>query len=219
MHSIKSLIAGLAMALLLSTGAFAGSDLNEAVAEGVRLGYELGYLRKSIVVQPFSGRINTGDNTPPILHTEIVPGDRLKIIVMPKGGGAENMSRLAMLKPADGRQGIIDLVVEAVTEAGGNPCPPVIIGLGIGGTADTVMRLAKQTLLRPLGQTSPDPETAALEREVLKRINQTGIGPLGFGGRTTALAVHASVRPTHLASLPVAQCAATTSETTGGCIG
>jgi fumarate hydratase subunit alpha len=182
----------------------AGGDLSEAVAEGVRQGYEQGYLRKSIVAQPFSDRINTGDNTPPILHTEIVPGDRLKVTVMPKGGGAENMSRLAMLKPAQGRQGIIELVVSAVTEAGGNPCPPVIIGLGIGGTADTVMLLAKQALLRLLGQPSPDPETATLEREILERVNQTGIGPLGFGGSTTALAVHANVRPTHIASLPVA---------------
>ncbi len=181
-----------------------GGDLYAAVEEGVRLGYSQGYLRKSIVSQPFSARINTKDNTPPVIHTEIVLGDRVKITVMPKGSGAENMSQLAMLKPGDGRQGIIDLVVRTVGEAGGNPCPPLIVGLGIGGTAERAMLLAKKALLRPVAKPNPDPEIAELEKEILSRINDLGIGPLGFGGRTTALAVHAEVMPTHIASLPVA---------------
>jgi len=181
-----------------------GGDLCTAVEEGVRQGYTQGYLRKSLVNQPFSARINTRDNTPPVIHTEIVPGDKVKVVVMPKGGGAENMSRLAMLKPADGRQGIIDFVVKTVDEAGPNPCPPLVVGVGIGATADKVMLLAKKALLRPIGEPNPDPEIAELEKELLGRINDLGIGPLGFGGRTTALAVHAEVMPTHIASLPVA---------------
>jgi fumarate hydratase subunit alpha len=181
-----------------------GGDLHNAIEEGVRRGYVEGYLRKSIVGQPFSARVNTGDNTPPVIHTEIVPGDRIKITVMPKGGGAENMSRLAMLKPGDGSQGITDFVIRAVDEAGGKPCPPVIVGLGIGGTAEGAMLLAKKSLLRPVAAPSPDPETAGLEREILARINNLGIGPLGFGGRVTALAVHIETAPTHIASLPVA---------------
>lgn len=179
-------------------------DLNAAVEDGVRRGYSQGYLRKSMVSQPFSTRINTQDNTPPVIHTEIVLGDKLKITVMPKGGGAENMSRLAMLKPSDGRQGIIDLVVRTVDEAGGSPCPPLIIGLGIGGTAEKAMLLAKKALLRKVGEPNADPEIAELEKESLARVNALGIGPLGFGGRTTALAVHAEAMPTHIASLPVA---------------
>ena len=181
-----------------------GGNLYTAVEEGVRQGYTQGYLRQSIVSQPFSARINTRDNTPPVIHTEIVPGDQLKITLMPKGSGAENMSRLAMLKPGDGRQGIIDLVVRTVDEAGGNPCPPLIVGLGIGGTAEKAMLLAKKALLRPVANPNPDPEIAELEREILIHINDLGIGPLGFGGRTTALAVNAEVMPTHIASLPVA---------------
>ncbi len=181
-----------------------GGDLYTAVAEGVRRGYTQGYLRKCMVRQPFSARINTNDNTPPVIHTEIVPGSRVKIIVMPKGGGAENMSRLAMLKPGDGRQGVIDQAVRTVDEAGGNPCPPLIIGLGIGGTAEQAMLLAKKALLRPVGKPSPDPEIAELEQEILERINALGIGPMGFGGRITALAVQAEVMPAHIASLPVA---------------
>lgn len=181
-----------------------GGSLYAAVEEGVRLGYSQGYLRKSIVSQPFSARINTGDNTPPVIHTEIVPGNQLNITVMPKGSGAENMSQLAMLKSGDGRKGIIDLVVRTVDEAGGNPCPPLIIGLGIGGTAEKAMLLAKKALLRPVAEPNPDPETRELEREILSRINDLGIGPLGFGGMITALAVQAEVMPTHIASLPVA---------------
>jgi len=182
----------------------AGGELHAAVAEGVRLGYAEGYLRKSIVRQPFTARINTSDNTPPVLHTEIVPGDQVRITVMPKGGGAENMSRLAMLKPGEGRDGIIEMVVGVVDEAGGRPCPPLIVGLGIGGTAEMAVLLAKKSLLRPVGQPSPDAETAELEKGILARLNDLGIGPLGFGGRTTALTVHAEAMPTHIASLPVA---------------
>ena len=181
-----------------------GGDLYTAVAEGVRQGYTQGYLRKCMVRQPFSARINTNDNTPPVIHTEIVPGSRVKIIVMPKGGGAENMSRLAMLKPGDGRQGVIDQAVRTVDEAGGNSCPPLIIGLGIGGTAEQAMLLAKKALLRPVARPNPDPEIAELEQEILERINALGIGPMGFGGRITALAVQAEVMPAHIASLPVA---------------
>lgn len=181
-----------------------GGDLYSAVEEGVRQGYSQGYLRKSMVNKPFSARANTKDNTPPIIHTEMIPGDRVKIVVMPKGSGAENMSKLAMLKPSDGRNGIIDLVVKTVDEAGGNPCPPVIVGVGIGGTSEKAMLLAKKALLRPVAEPNPDPEIAELEKEILGRVNALGIGPLGFGGRTTALAVHAEVMPTHIASLPVA---------------
>ena len=181
-----------------------GGDLYDAVEEGVRQGYAEGYLRKSVVSQPFSARVNTNDNTPPVIHIEIVPGDQLKITVLPKGGGAENMTRLAILKPGEGRTGIIDLVVATIDEAGGKPCPPLIVGLGIGGTAEAAMLLAKKALLHPVAKPNPDPETAELEKELLTRINNLGIGPLGFGGRTTALAVHAEVMPTHIASLPVA---------------
>jgi fumarate hydratase subunit alpha len=179
-------------------------DLNAAIEDGVRQGYTQGYLRKSMVNKPFSTRINTKDNTPPVTHIEIVPGDRLKIIVMPKGAGAENMSKLAMLKPSDGKQGIIDLIVRTIEEAGGNACPPLIIGLGIGGTAEKAMLLAKKALLRKVAEPNADPEVAKLETEVLARVNALGIGPLGFGGRTTALAVHAEVMPAHIGSLPVA---------------
>lgn len=181
-----------------------GGNLYTAVEEGVRQGYTQGYLRKSIVSQPFSARINTKDNTPPVIHTEIASGNQIKITVMPKGGGAENMSRLAMLKPSDSRRGIIDMAVTTVDEAGGNPCPPLIVGLGISTTSEEAMLLAKKALLRPVAKPNPDPEIAELEKEILAQINALGIGPLGFGGRTTALAVHAEVMPTHITSLPVA---------------
>jgi fumarate hydratase subunit alpha len=181
-----------------------GGDLSAAISDGVRRGYEEGYLRKSVVNQPFSARVNTGDNTPPVIHTSIVPGDRLKLAVMAKGSGAENMSRLAMLKPGAGKAGIVEAVVNTVSDAGSNPCPPVIIGLGIGGTAEKAMLLAKEALLRPVGQPSPDAETAALEKEILTEVNKLGIGTLGLGGTVTALAVHAQTAPTHIASLPVA---------------
>ncbi len=179
-------------------------DLNAAVEEGVRRGYTQGYLRKSMVNKPFSTRINTKDNTPPVVHIEIVPGERLKIIVMPKGAGAENMSKLAMLKPNEGQNGIIDLVAKTVEEAGGNACPPLIIGLGIGGTAEKAMLLAKKALLRKIAEPNPNLEIAELEKEILARVNALGIGPMGFGGTTTALAVHAEVMPAHIGSLPVA---------------
>ncbi len=182
----------------------AGGDLNEAIAAGVRRGYQDGYLRKSVVAQPFSARINTKDNTPPIVHITIVPGDRLRLVVAPKGGGSENMSQLAMLKPADGRDGVIRFVVDSVRRAGANPCPPIIVGVGIGGTAEKAMWLAKHSLLREVGKPSDDPEVAALEAEILERANRTGIGPQGFGGLTTALAVHVETFPAHIASLPVA---------------
>ena len=181
-----------------------GGDLYTAVNEGVRQAYDKGYLRKSMVRQPYSTRVNTKDNTPAIIYTDIVPGDRLKIIVMPKGGGAENMARLAMLPPARGRQGIIDFVVNAVDEAGSNPCPPVVIGVGIGGTAEKTLMLAKKALLRKIGEPNPDAEFAELEREILRRVNNLGIGPMGYGGRTTALAVNLEVFPAHIASMPVA---------------
>jgi fumarate hydratase subunit alpha len=181
-----------------------GGELCTAVEEGVRKGYAEGYLRKSMVRQPFSARVNTKDNCPPVIHTKIVPGDHLKVVLMPKGGGSENMSRLTMLLPAQGRQGVVDSVLKAVEEAGSNPCPPVIVAVGIGGTADKAVLLAKEALLRSLGEPNPDSEVADLERELLQRINALGIGPQGFGGITTALAVHVEVFPCHIASLPVA---------------
>lgn len=183
---------------------FTGGGLNEAVQAGVAEGYARGYLRKSVVRRPFSARVNSGDNTPPVVYTDIVPGDRVRIIVMVKGGGAENMSRLAMLTPAEGRQGVIETAVKTVDEAGSNPCPPVIVGVGVGGTADAAMVLAKKALLRRVGEPHPDAEVAALEEDILNRVNALGIGPSGLGGRVTALAVHAEVMPTHIASLPVA---------------
>jgi len=157
-----------------------------------------------MVRQPYSARVNTKDNTPAIIYTDIVPGDKLKITVVPKGGGAENMSRLGMLTPAGGRQGVIDFVVKTVDEAGSNPCPPVIVGVGIGGTAERTLLLAKKALLRKVGEPNPDAEVAELEKEILQRVNGLGIGPMGYGGRTTALAVNVEVLPSHIASMPVA---------------
>lgn len=179
-----------------------GGDLEAAVNEGVRRGYEKGYLRKS-VLDPIS-RINTKDNTPAVIHTEIVPGDKLKIIVAPKGFGSENMSRLQMLKPSDGIEGVKDFILQTVTSAGANPCPPLIVGVGIGGTMEKAALLAKKALLRRAGSHNPNPEIARLEKEMLQRINETGIGPQGLGGRVTALAVHIDTYPTHIAGLPVA---------------
>jgi len=179
-------------------------DFQEAIHEGVRRGYEDGYLRKSSVNPPYGERKNRGDNTPAIIHTDIVPGDRLKITVAPKGGGSENMSFLNMMTPSAGRQGIIDFVTDCVDKAGAKPCPPIIVGVGIGGTVDKVTQLAKRALLRPLGEPNSDPEHAALEQEILKRVNALGIGPLGMGGGTTALAVHVETHPCHIASMPVA---------------
>jgi fumarate hydratase subunit alpha len=181
-----------------------GGDLYAAVNEGVKKAYGQNFLRKSMANRPFSARTNTQDNTPAIIYTDIVPGDKLKIIAVPKGGGAENMSRLGMLTPADGRAGIVNFVVKAVDEAGSNPCPPIIVGVGIGGTAERTLLLAKKALLRKIGDPNPDPEFAELERELLEKINGLGIGPMGYGGSTTALAVHVEVSPSHIASLPVA---------------
>lgn len=181
-----------------------GGDLNECISAGVRRAYIEGYLRKSVVRRPYSQRVNTQDNTPPIIHTRIVPGDRLKITVLPKGAGSENMSYLRMMSPALGRQGVVDFVVKAVEESGANPCPPIIVGVGIGGTADYALLLAKEALLREVGRPSDDPEDAALEADILERVNRLGIGPQGLGGRVTALAVHVQSHPCHIASLPVA---------------
>ena len=182
----------------------AGGDLYKAIEQGVRQGYEEGYLRKSAVTQPFSARKNTGDNTPPIIHAQIVPGEKFKITVAPKGGGSENMSRVTVLKPAQGIPGIIDFVVKTVAEAGSNPCPPLIIGVGIGGTIEQTALIAKKSLLRKVGQPHPEKEVADLEAELLRRINASGVGPQGFGGNTTALAVHIETYPAHIASMPVA---------------
>lgn len=181
-----------------------GGDLAEAINQGVRRAYGDGYLRKSVVAPPYGARTNTGDNAPAQIHYEIVPGDGLKLTVLPKGGGAENTSRLAMLTPGDGRQGVIDFIVGSLSEKAVGACPPVIVGVGIGGSADRAMLLAKLSLLRPVGAPNPDTETAALEAELLAGINALGIGPMGYGGRTTALAVHVETAPAHIASLPVA---------------
>lgn len=179
-----------------------GGDFTEVVNEGVRRGYQEGYFRKS-VCHPFS-RKNTGDNTPAIIHVDIVPGDRIKIAVVPKGGGSENMSRVAMLTPAVGAKGVIDYVVQTVKESGSNPCPPIVVGVGIGGTLEKAVLTAKKSLLRPLGSKNPDPELAEMEEEILRRVNKLGIGPQGYGGRITALGVHIEMVPCHIASLPVA---------------
>jgi fumarate hydratase subunit alpha len=179
-----------------------GGDFEQAIQEGVRQGYGEGFLRKSLC-HPLT-RANTGDNTPAVIHTEIVPGDRLKITVVPKGGGSENMSRVHMLKPAEGRAGVIDRVLLTVREAGPNPCPPIIVGVGIGGTFEQAALLAKKSLLREMGSPNPDPELAALEQEMLQAVNDLGIGPQGLGGRITAMAVHVLMQPSHIASLPVA---------------
>ncbi len=181
-----------------------GGGLNDAINEGVRQGYRLGFLRKSMVNQPYTARVNTSDNTPAVIHTDIVPGDSLRIIAMPKGGGAENMTRLKMLTPAEGKQGVVDFAVKTVEEAGSNPCPPVIVGVGIGGSAENALVISKRALLREVGKPNFDPEAASLEREILLKVNQLGIGAMGYGGTVTALAVHVEVFPAHIASLPVA---------------
>lgn len=178
-------------------------DVNEAVNEGVRRGYAEGYLRKSVVRDPLD-RVNTGDNTPAIIYYELVPGDRVEITVAPKGFGSENMSRIKMLRPSDGLQGVKDFVLDTVAQAGPNPCPPIVVGVGIGGTFDKAAFLAKKALLRPVDVSSSDPFYAKLEQELLERINALGIGPQGLGGKTTALAVNIEHFPTHIAGLPVA---------------
>ena len=178
-------------------------DLHSAINSGVADGYVEGYLRKSVVADPLR-RVNTENNTPALITVDLVPGDKVKLTVAPKGFGSENMSRLKMLKPADGAEGVKDFVIETVKLAGANPCPPVILGVGIGGRFDKVAQLAKHALLRPIDQPNPDEYYAAMERELLERINALGIGPQGFGGRTTALGVNIETMPTHVAGLPVA---------------
>ena len=180
-----------------------GGLLSDAINAGVAKGYSEGYLRKSVVGHPLE-RKNTGDNTPAVVYTEVVPGDMLKITVAPKGAGSENMSALRMLKPSDGLEGIKKFVVEAVKAAGANPCPPIIVGVGIGGTMEKAALLAKKALLREVGKHNPNPADAELEKELLKMVNDTGIGPAGLGGRITALAVNVETYPCHIASLPVA---------------
>ena len=181
-----------------------GGNLNEAIDEGVRRGYKKGYLRKSAVDDPLIVRKNTGDNTPAIIHTKIVPGESIKLILAPKGGGSENMSALAMLKPSDGIKGIKKFVLDTVEKAGSNPCPPIIVGIGIGGTIEKTTLIAKQSLLRKVGDHNPNSKVAELEKELLEEINKLGIGPQGFGGRITALAVNIETFPAHIASMPVA---------------
>ena len=178
-------------------------DIYEAINEGVRQGYEEGFLRKSIVSHPLT-RVNTKDNTPAIIYIDLVPGDKLKIVFAPKGGGSENMSSLKMLKPSDGIEGVKKFVVESVKKAGPNPCPPIIVGVGIGGTFEKSAWLAKKALLRHVGEKSSKPEDAALEKELESLIGDLGIGPMGFGGRVTAFAVQVETHPCHIASLPVA---------------
>lgn len=178
-------------------------DLTAAINEGVRQGYTDGYLRKSVVRDPLD-RVNTGDNTPAMIYYDIVPGDKLEITVAPKGAGSENMSQIKMLKPSDGIQGVKDFVLWAVENAGPNPCPPIVVGVGVGGTFDKAAFLAKKALTRDLDQHNPDPFWADLEKELLEKINSLGIGPQGLGGKTTALSVNIEQFPTHIAALPVA---------------
>ena len=182
---------------------YVNGNLEEAIHEGVRQGYTDGYLRKSVVRDPLD-RVNTGDNTPAMVYFNIVPGDQIKITVAPKGAGSENMSQIKMLKPSDGLQGVKDFVLKVVEEAGPNPCPPIVVGVGIGGTFDKAAYLAKKALIRPLDVKNEDPFYAALEDELLEKINALGIGPQGLGGKTTALAVLIEKYPAHIASLPVA---------------
>ncbi len=183
--------------------ALVGGDLTDAIDEGVRQGYREGYLRKSVVRDPFS-RDNTGDNTPAVVHVTLVPGDRLRLTFMAKGGGCENMSTTAVLTPGAGTDGVREFVVNQVSERGANACPPLILGIGIGGTIEKAALLAKQALLRGVGEPNPDPALAELESSVVDRCNATGIGPMGLGGTVTVLAAHVLTYPCHIASLPVA---------------
>jgi fumarate hydratase subunit alpha len=194
-----------------------GGDLRKAINEGVRQGYEDGFLRKSMVDDPVLKRKNTNDNTPAIIHIDIVPGENLKITLAPKGGGAENMSEVKMMKAADGIEGIVEFVVDRVCRSGANPCPPIIVGVGIGGNFEYSAYLAKKSLMRNLEESNPDPKWEEIEKEILTKINKLGIGPQGLGGRTTALAVNILTAPCHIASMPVAvniQCHAARHKTT-----
>lgn len=181
-----------------------GGLIYEALTEGVRQGYKDHYLRKSLVKDPLFNRVNTGDNTPPIMHVELVPGDKITIHLAPKGGGSENMSQQRMLKPYQGKEGVVDFVLETVIKSGGNACPPLVVGVGIGGNLEHSCFLAKKSLLRKVGSKNPDPNYAQFEAELLEKINATGLGPSGLGGTTTAIAVHVLSHPCHIASLPVA---------------
>ena len=181
-----------------------GGDLEDAVNEGVRQGYREGYLRKSMVADPVIERKNTGDNTPAVIYTRILPGEKVKITFAPKGGGAENMSEVRMMTAAQGIEGVKDFVVDRVRRSGGNPCPPIVVGVGLGGSFERCAMLAKESLLRPIGTPNPDKVYGEVEKELLERINNLGIGPAGLGGRTTALAVHIKHVPCHIASMPVA---------------
>jgi fumarate hydratase subunit alpha len=181
-----------------------GGYLLDAINEGIRKGYGEGYLRKSIAAHPFSARTNTGDNTPGVIHTEIVPGEGLHLYFMPKGGGCENMSRYQNFLPGMGKQAVVDFVCETVDISGGNPCPPLVIGVGIGGTAEKAMTIAKHSLFRKIGSRHEDPEVAALEDELLDAVNALGVGPQAVGGSTTALDVFVETYPTHITALPVA---------------
>ena len=183
---------------------FVGGDIKEAIAKGVAKGYTDGYLRKSILIDPLKRTPNSGDNTPPVIWFDIVPGDKVKITVAPKGGGSENMSRTKMLKPSDGVEGFKKFVIDSVVEAGGNPCPPVVVGIGVGGTFDKCAWLAKKALLRNIGERNPDPFYAELELEILEEINKSGVGPMGLGGNTTALEVFIEQYPLHIATFPAA---------------
>lgn len=182
---------------------FTGGNLYDAVNEGVRQGYQEGYLRKSVVADPIR-RGNTEDNTPAIIHTEIAEGDKVKITVAPKGFGSENMSAIKMLKPSEGRDGVVKFVIETVKNAGSNPCPPIVVGVGIGGTFEKAAILSKKALLRDIREDNPDEYYSELEKELLEKINETNVGPQGFGGKTTALGVNVETFPTHIAGLPVA---------------
>jgi fumarate hydratase subunit alpha len=181
-----------------------GGFIGDAVNDGIRQGYSEGYLRKSMAARPFSARTNTGDNTPAIIHTEIVPGDQLRIMFMPKGGGCENMSRYQNFLPGMGKKAVVDFVCETVDMSGGNPCPPLVIGVGVGGTAEKAMAMAKHSLFRKIGSRNDDAETAALEDEILEAVNALGVGPQAVGGSTTALDVFVETFPTHITALPVA---------------
>lgn len=178
-------------------------DIYEAIQEGVRRGYNKGYLRKSIVKDPFN-RVNTGDNTPAIIHTKLVEGDKVKIVIAPKGGGSENMSTVVMMKPSDGLEGCKKFILDFIEKAGGNPCPPIVVGIGFGGNLEKAALLAKEALLRDINDTNEDEDLAKLENSLLEDINKLGIGPMGLGGRTTALSVKIKKHPCHIAQLPLA---------------
>jgi fumarate hydratase subunit alpha len=181
-----------------------GGSLADAINKGVSKGYTEGYLRASMVAHPFSSRVNTKDNTPAVIHSEIVPGDKLEITVVPKGGGCENMSRMQIMLPSRGKDGITEFVLRTIEESGGNPCPPLVVGVGVGGSAEYCMFLAKRAITRAVGTPSDDPETAEFERELLAKVNALGVGPQAVGGVNTAMAVNIETYPTHITSLPVA---------------